>query len=66
MCAGDMTLEWANWEGKEPRIDGWGMKHRGCRSWVSLDFIRRFYTGQEGEEMVEEATNVEGGFEDMG
>jgi hypothetical protein len=36
MCAGDMTLEWANWKGKEPRIDGWGMKHRGCRIWVSL------------------------------
>jgi hypothetical protein len=36
-CASDMTLEWANWEGEEgPRIDGWGVVHRRCKSWVSL------------------------------
>ena len=29
-----MSLEWANWGGP-PRIDGWGIKHRGCKSLVS-------------------------------
>jgi hypothetical protein len=33
-CGGDMSLEWANWGGP-PRIDGWGIKHRGCKSLVS-------------------------------
>jgi hypothetical protein len=33
-CSGDMSLEHSR-DDEKPGVDGWGVKHSECKSWVS-------------------------------